>query len=90
MILTTVHQLKTNGVADRAAPKKIMRPCDYGLMNAVRALETQVGSVEAYNKLCDAAVKLKHKIDSGKAEQQNPIFATNPEFIYPLGHAPKS
>jgi hypothetical protein len=63
-----------------------MRPCDYGLISAIHALETQVGSVEAYNKLCDAAVVLKSKIDAGKAEPQNPLFATNPEYIYPVDH----
>lgn len=87
--MSDVRQLSVKGVASRPAPRRILRPCDYGLKIAVHSLETQVGTVEAYNKLCDAAEALKNKIDSGKAEQQNPIFATDPEFIYPLGHVPK-
>jgi hypothetical protein len=56
------------------------------LISAIHALETQVGSVEAYNKLCDAAVALKSKIDAGKAQPQNPLFATDPKYIYPIDH----
>jgi len=84
--MSEVHQLPVTGVADRPAPKKIMRPCDYGLLGTVRDLETQVGTVEAYNKLCDAAAKLKAKIDAGNGQVQHPMFATDPNWIYPAGH----
>lgn len=66
-------------------PKKIARPCDYGLMGAVRDCETQVGTVEAYNKLCAHAAALKAKIDGGKAEAPHERWLTDPAWIYPRG-----
>jgi hypothetical protein len=54
-------------------------------MTAVRGLETQVGTVEAYNRLCDAAQALKNKVDRGEAQAQSPLFATDPKWIYPIG-----
>lgn len=58
-------------------PKRIYRPCDYGLMNAVMGLETQVGTIEAYNRLVAAAEQLRAQIDAGKAKAQNPLFAVS-------------
>lgn len=63
---------------ERAPPQRLMRPCDAGLINAINGLETQLGSVEAYNRLCDAAHALKAKIDAGQARAQNPMFAIHP------------
>ncbi|HVM91358.1 MAG TPA: hypothetical protein VMT67_01030 [Terriglobales bacterium] len=70
---------------DRPAPKRIMRPCEWGLLGTVRDLETQMGTVEAYNRLCDAAQRLKAKIDAGQAEAQGRMWATDPKWIYPAG-----
>jgi hypothetical protein len=81
--MSDVQQLKTKESTSRAAPNKIKRPCDYGLDSAVINMESQVGTVEAYNKLCDAAMRLKAKIDLGEARQALEFFATNPDFIYP-------
>lgn len=58
---------------DREPPKHLMRPCDYGLVLAISELEAQLGSVEAYNRLCDAAFCLKAKIDAGHACLQSPV-----------------
>jgi hypothetical protein len=58
-------------------PRRIVRPCDYGLLSAVKALETQLGTIEAYNRLVEAATAMKSRIDSGKAKPQNPIFAVS-------------
>ena len=80
-----IRQLPVVGVASRPAPKRIMRPCDWGLINAVYSMETQVGSVEAYNKLCDAAAQLKAKIDAGNGKAAHSMWATDPKFIYPAG-----
>ena len=63
-----------------AAPARMARPCDYGLMGAITALETQLGSIEAYNRLAEAAHALKAQIDAGKAKPQNPMFATSAGF----------
>lgn len=87
--MSNIHQMPGVGTSDREPPKRILRPCDYGLKRVINDLETQVGTVEAYNKLCDAAEALKAKIDAGKAQPQNPLFATNPDWIYPIDHAPK-
>jgi hypothetical protein len=56
-------------------PKRIARPCDWGLVNAMTNLEIQLGTIEAYNRLVWAAEMLKAKIDRGGAQPQNPIFA---------------
>lgn len=59
------------------APKRIVRPCDYGLRGAVVALEQQLGTIEAYNRLVEAAAILRARIDAGEAQAQNPIFAVD-------------
>lgn len=59
-------------------PKRIMRPSDWGLISAVNALETQLGSIEAYNRLVTAANQLRAKIERGEAKAQNPIYAKHP------------
>ena len=82
--MAEIHQLKTKETTERPAPVKIFRPCDYGLFGAVRSMETQVGTVEAYNKLCDAAAVLKARIDAGEGKQAAEMFAIDPKFIYPL------
>ena len=58
-------------------PKPIMRPCDWGLISTTTALETQLGTIEAYNRLVAAAAKLKGKIERGEAKPQNPIYAVS-------------
>jgi hypothetical protein len=58
-------------------PKPIIRPCDYGLLTAIHALETQLGTIEAYNRLVTAAERLRAQIDAGKAKPQNPLFAVS-------------
>lgn len=83
--MTDIRSLPVIATSHRPAPKKIVRPCDYQLQSAVIALETQVGTAEAYNRLCDAAAVLKRQIDDGKAKAQNPLFATDPKAIFPLG-----
>ncbi len=59
-------------------PKPIMRPCDHGLRLAISQLETQLGTIEGYNRLVAAAKELRAKIDAGKAEAQNPCYTTDP------------
>ena len=68
---------KPAGRAEVPAPPRIVRPCDYGLMGAIYGLETQLGTIEAYNRLAEAAHALKAKIDAGEAKAQNPMFATS-------------
>jgi len=58
-------------------PKRIVRPCDYGLLAAVNSLETQLGTIEAYNRLVEAAASMKARIDAGKTKAQNPIYAVS-------------
>ena len=82
--MAEIHQLRTAETTTRPAPAKILRPCDYGLLGAINGLVTQVGTVEAYNKLCDAAAVLKDQIDAGEGKQALAMFATDPKFIYPL------
>jgi hypothetical protein len=69
---------KPAGRAEAPPPKRIMRPCDYGLLLAVDHLETQLGTIEAYNRLCRAAAALQAQIEAGKAKPQNPLFAVHP------------
>jgi hypothetical protein len=52
-------------------PKRVKRPCDYGLEGAVVQLESQLGTIEAYNRLCAAAKSLRSVIDDGRAKAPN-------------------
>ncbi len=81
--MSKVEQLPVKQTTERPVPKRIMRPCEYGLWSAVLDMETQMGTVEAYNRLCDWAASLKAKIDRGDAKKQHPMWATDPKFIYP-------
>ena len=65
----------------RPLPKPIARPCEWGLRKAIMGMETQLGSVEAYNMLVRYAEALKAEIDAGKAKPQNPYFATDPRNV---------
>lgn len=80
--VSKVTQLNPDWSASRPAPKPIVRPCDHGLALAVSNLETQLGTVEAYNRLCHAAAHLKQKVDSGNAKAGLEMYAVNP---YPPG-----
>lgn len=87
--MAKVSKLHPRAAASRPVPVPIKRPCDYGLQLVVAECEYQVGSVEAYNKLCAASVSLKHKIDRGEGVQALACFAIDPEYIYPVGERPK-
>lgn len=67
---------KPTGVPHES-PRRILRPCDAGLWLAVSALETQLGTIEAYNRLVGAANKMRAQIDAGDVRAQNPLFAVN-------------
>lgn len=69
---------KVAGRAKMPPPKRIVRPCDYGLRTVVWSLEQQLGTIEAYNRLCEAAAALHAAIEAGEAKPQNPIFAVHP------------
>lgn len=56
-------------------PMRIRRPCDYGLMAAVRDAETQLGTIEAYNRLVEHAAAMRARIERGDVKPQNPLFA---------------
>ena len=59
----------------KPAPHRIKRPCDWGLDIAVSNLETQLGTIEAYNRIVDAANAIKSRIDAGDVKAQNPVYA---------------
>ena len=56
-------------------PLPIMRPCEYGLRNAVQQLEVQLGTIEAYNRLVAAATAIRVRIDANDIKPQNPLYA---------------
>ncbi len=62
---------------EEVLPMLIMRPCDAGLILASGALETQLGTVEAYNRIARCAETLRSKIDRGDAQPQNPLYASS-------------
>lgn len=62
----------------KAPPVPMLRPADWSLRNAVQALETQLGTIEAYNRLVDAARALRVQIEAGDAKPQNPLYAIDP------------
>src|SRR5688572_8055336 len=55
-------------------PKSFLRPCDHGLLTAVMDLETQLGTIEAYNRIVGAAMTILAKIKDGKAVAPNPCY----------------
>ena len=57
-------------------PAQIVRPCEWALRAAIWDMETQLGTIEAYNMLIGYANNLKAQIDDGKAKKQNPIYST--------------
>lgn len=85
--MNNVEQLPVKATSERPAPRRIMHPCELGLLGTVHDLETQMGTVEAYNGLCDAARRLKAKIDAGDAEQPHKMWVTDPKFTYAAGGA---
>jgi hypothetical protein len=46
-------------------PDPIKQSCDYGLALTVGTLTRQLGSIEAYNRLVNAAKDLRTRINSG-------------------------
>lgn len=59
-------------------PAVIMRPCDYSLLGAWWKLETQLGTIEAFNRLAMFANRIKEQIDRGdNIKAQNPLYATS-------------
>lgn len=68
---------KPAGRAEAEVPKPLVRPCDYSLLSAINALDTQLGTIEAYNRLATASAAMKAKIDAGQAKAQNPMFAVS-------------
>lgn len=61
-----------------AAPKPVLRPCDWKLRSAVMQLEMELGTIEAYNRLVAAAATVKQRIDAGQAQPQYPQYAVHP------------
>jgi len=59
------------------APQHIKRPCDYSLDIAVGNLETQLGTIEAYNRIASMARQLRKKIDAGNAKAPLSCFLTS-------------
>jgi hypothetical protein len=53
-------------------PASESRPADHGLWLAVQALEFQLGTIEAYNRLVGAAGTLRDKIDADQSEAPDP------------------
>ncbi len=60
-------------------PAIIKRPCDFSLESAVTSLETQLGTIEAYNRIVASAAGLKEKIDSHKGRPASHCYAISKE-----------
>lgn len=75
---TTVVPWPAAGGPMRARPSRLKRPCDWCLDGAVGNLETQLGTVEAYNRLVEAAERLRARIEAGDARPQNLLYAVDP------------
>lgn len=75
--MTNVRPWPLQGRAIDAVPKKIKRPCDFGLELAVMQLVTQLGTIEAYNRLVAVCDQMRIDIVNGKVEAQNPLYAVD-------------
>ena len=78
--MTTIQKLHTTE-HKRPLPKPVVRPCEWGLRKAIIGLESQLGSIEAYNMIVRYAEALADKIERGEADPQNPYFATDPRNV---------
>lgn len=65
------------GPVEVEPPRLIKRPCDNGLDLAILNLETQLGTIEAYNRLCRAAHKMHTRIELDDVKPQNPLYAVD-------------
>lgn len=75
--MSEVKAWPLSGPMTKDAPKPIVRPCDYGLELAVTELETQVGTIEAYNRMVDKCRVLREQIARGHVKAQNPLYAVD-------------
>lgn len=75
--MTNVRPWPLQGRALDAVPKRVKRPCDYGLESAVYGLETQLGTIEAYNRLVTVCDQMRVDIANGKIKPQNPLYAVD-------------
>lgn len=57
-------------------PRRIDKAADYGLLGAVNQMETQWGTIEAYNRLVEHCERLKAQIDAGEAKIMHPCIDT--------------
>ncbi len=65
-------------------PGPVWQPAQYGLINTVKDVEFQLGTVGAYNALVEHANRLYAKIKSGEAKDQSPqsrLWGTKPPKI---------
>lgn len=53
-------------------PTQMKRPCDYGLESSMRDLETQLGTIEAYNRLVAAARYFHAEIEAKRVKEPAP------------------
>lgn len=83
--MSDIRALPVQAQPTAELPKRIMRPCDYALWNAVKSMETQVGTVEAYNRLCEWAAQLRAQVDAGEAKAPHSMWLTDPKYIFPRG-----
>jgi len=60
-------------------PRPIVRPCDASLALTWMHLETQLGTVEGYNRLVELAAKIRVRIYQGDITAQSPIYVKNIE-----------
>ncbi len=78
--MADVHHI--GGMNLAPAPRRFDKAADHGLWNAIRALESQWGTVEAHNRLVEWCDHLRAKVENGDAEQPNPLLAG--EFRQPI------
>ena len=63
---------KPSGNLNREAPKRIDMAADYGLLGAVKRMEGEWGTIEAYNRLVEHCDRLRAAIDKGGAKPPAP------------------
>jgi hypothetical protein len=72
----------------RPTPRRVERPCDYWLARALHYLETELGTIEAHNRLVECADAFRRKIEAGCAQPQHPSCATDPMGLHKAGNYP--
>ena len=78
--MASVHHIGAHTLSE--TPVRFDKAADHGLFNAIQALESQWGTVEAHNRLVEWCAHFRAKVERGGALLPIPALAN--EFRHPV------